>query len=399
MKGMQKIKRGKQFTGIVVYALEPASHHKTDPRVIGGNMAGNNIVDLIREFGQTKILRPDIKKPVWHNSLRLPHGEKLSEAQWATVADDYMSRMGFTDTHLRCYVLHNDKAGQHIHIIASRIDITDGKLYLGKNENLTSTRIISELERIHGLTETATTSNRRSQSIKKLSRNEKMLSERTATPCPKVALQTCIDNVLANHPDLLCFIQQLEQEGVTCQLNIASTGKMSGFLFQFQGIAFKASQLGKKYAWSHLQTLIDYSPEHVNLLNTRSKSAPAPCTQPEAQHPSRETILDKLLQLDEQIRNERENELAHTIQLNQKLRFTAHQISRQHQSHFQVWLPFLSRLIHLLRQLGGSLLYATARPFRQIYHLYLLASSPEPVDKTYSEQLVSNVSNYKPHFN
>ncbi|ELE4558540.1 TPA: relaxase/mobilization nuclease domain-containing protein [Escherichia coli] len=399
MKGMQKIKRGKQFTGIVVYALEPASHHKTDPRVIGGNMAGNNIVDLIREFGQTKILRPDIKKPVWHNSLRLPHGEKLSEAQWATVADDYMSRMGFTDTHLRCYVLHNDKAGQHIHIIASRIDITDGKLYLGKNENLTSIRIISELERIHGLTETATTSNRRSQSIKKLSRNEKMLSERTATPCPKVALQTCIDNVLANHPDLLSFIQQLEQEGVTCQLNIASTGKMSGFSFQFQGIAFKASQLGKKYAWSHLQTLIDYSPEHVNLLNTRSKSAPAPCTQPEAQHPSRETILDKLLQLDEQIRNERENELAHTIQLNQKLRFTAHQISRQHQSHFQVWLPFLSRLIHLLRQLGGSLLYATARPFRQIYHLYLLASSPEPVDKTYSEQLVSNVSNYKPHFN
>ena len=30
-------------------------------RVIGGNMAGNHIVDLIREFGQTKLLRPDIK--------------------------------------------------------------------------------------------------------------------------------------------------------------------------------------------------------------------------------------------------------------------------------------------------------------------------------------------------
>lgn len=397
MKGMQKIKRGKQFTGVVVYALEPASHHKTDPKVVGGNMAGNNIVDLIREFGQTKLLRPDIKKPVWHNSLRLPHGEKLSEAQWATVADDYMSRMGFTDTHLRCYVLHNDEAGQHIHIIASRIDITDGKLYLGKNENLTSTRIISELERIHGLTETATTSNRRSQGIKKLSRNEKMLSERTATPCPKVALQTCIDNVLANHPDLLSFIQQLEQEGVTCQPNIASTGKMSGFSFQFQGIAFKASQLGKKYAWSNLQTLIDYSPGHVKLLNTGPKFAP--CKQPEAQHPSRETILDKLLQLDEQIRNERENELAYTIQLNPKLRFAAHQISRQHQSHYQMWLPVLSRLIHLLRKIGSSLLYTTSRPFRQIYHLYLLASSPEPVDKIHSEQLVSKGTSYKPHFN
>ncbi|EBP0140901.1 relaxase [Salmonella enterica] len=381
MKGMQKIKRGKHFTGVVIYALEPASHHKTDPKVVGGNMAGNHIVDLIREFGQTKILRPDIKKPVWHNSLRLPHGEKLSEAQWATVADDYMSRMGFTDTHLRCYVLHNNEAGQHIHIMASRIDITDGKLYLGKNENLISTRIISELERIHGLTETATTSNRRAQGIKKLSRNEKMLSERTATPCPKVALQTCIDNVLTNRPDLLSFIQQLEQVGVTCQPNIASTGKMNGFSFEFQGIAFKASQLGKRYAWSNIQTLIDYSPGHVKLLNTGSKFAPAPCKQPEAQHPSRETILDKLLQLDEQVRNERENELAHTIQLNQKLRFTAHQISRQHQSHFQVWLPFLSRLIQLLRQLGSSLLYATSRPFRQIYHLHLLAHNPESFEK------------------
>ncbi|EOZ4483543.1 relaxase/mobilization nuclease domain-containing protein [Salmonella enterica subsp. diarizonae] len=397
MKGMQKIKRGKHFTGVVIYALEPASHHKTDPKVVGGNMAGNHIVDLIREFGQTKILRPDIKKPVWHNSLRLPHGEKLSEAQWATVADDYMSRMGFTDTHLRCYVLHNNEAGQHIHIMASRIDITDGKLYLGKNENLISTRIISELERIHGLTETATTSNQRAQGIKKLSRNEKMLSERTATPCPKVALQTCIDNVLTNRPDLLSFIQQLEQVGVTCQPNIASTGKMNGFSFEFQGIAFKASQLGKRYAWSNIQTLIDYSPGHVKLLNTGSKFAPAPCKQPEAQHPSRETILDKLLQLDEQVRNERENELAHTIQLNQKLRFTAHQISRQHQSHFQVWLPFLSRLIQLLRQLGSSLLYATSRPFRQIYHLHLLAHNPESFEKLPSEQSVSKTHGYKSH--
>lgn len=224
-----------------------------------------------------------------------------------------------------------------------------------------------------------------------------MLSERTATPCPKVALQTCIDNVLTNRPDLLSFIQQLEQVGVTCQPNIASTGKMNGFSFEFQGIAFKASQLGKRYAWSNIQTLIDYSPGHVKLLNTGSKFAPAPCKQPEAQHPSRETILDKLLQLDEQVRNERENELAHTIQLNQKLRFTAHQISRQHQSHFQVWLPFLSRLIQLLRQLGSSLLYATSRPFRQIYHLHLLAHNPESFEKLPSEQSVSKTHGYKSH--
>ncbi|EAR6920428.1 relaxase, partial [Salmonella enterica] len=50
----------------------------------------------------------------------------------------------------------------------------------------------------------------------------------------------------------------------------------------------------------------------------------------------------------------------------------------------------------LLRQLGSSLLYATARPFKQIYHLHLLAHSPEPFDKLISEQSVSKTHSYKP---
>jgi hypothetical protein len=88
-----------------------------------------------------------------------------------------MKRMGFSDTHLRCYVLHDDD-GQHIHIIASRIDIAGGKLYLGRNENLISTRIISELEIAHGLTVTKT-GTKATKKRRKVSRNEQMLSERT----------------------------------------------------------------------------------------------------------------------------------------------------------------------------------------------------------------------------
>lgn len=38
MKGMQKIRRGKSFAGIVLYALKPGSHHKKDPIVIGGDL-------------------------------------------------------------------------------------------------------------------------------------------------------------------------------------------------------------------------------------------------------------------------------------------------------------------------------------------------------------------------
>ncbi|POE18511.1 relaxase [Pectobacterium odoriferum] len=290
MKGMQKIRRGKGFAGVVLYALKPGSHHKRDPVVIGGNMLGNEAGDLIAEFNTTKTLRPDVTKPVWHNSLRLPKSEALTDAQWSEIADDYMSRMGFSETHLRCYVLHDDEAGQHIHIIASRIDLTNGSLYLGKNENLISTRIIQQLERDYSLTRTkgpelvASPSpaspfppslSRKSPpqkpmgatpKPKKLSRNEAMMEKYKGEPPPKSVIQKALEELLAGKPSTTEFVTQLVARNITVVPNIASTGKMNGFSFEYQGIAFKASQLGKCYSWSTLQDKLDYQPERDNAF-------------------------------------------------------------------------------------------------------------------------------------
>ncbi|HHQ4122861.1 TPA: relaxase/mobilization nuclease domain-containing protein, partial [Yersinia enterocolitica] len=269
MKGMQKIKRGKNFSGVVQYALKPGAHHKSEPTVIGGNLLSDSALDLIAEFDTSKQLRPEVEKAVWHNSLRLPAGESLSKDKWVMFADDYMKRMGFSETHLRCYVLHDDEAGQHIHIIASRINLSSGKLYLGKNENLISTRIISELEIVHGLTvtKTAPAIAPKQPKRRKVSRNEQMLSERTGLPSPKEALQQIIDKSLVDTPELLTFIKRLADSQVACNANVASTGKMNGFSFEFNGVTFKASQLGKSYSWANLQKRLNYNPEHLQGLS------------------------------------------------------------------------------------------------------------------------------------
>ena len=399
MKGMQKIKRGKQFAGVVLYSLKSGSHHKITPYIIGGNMTGSTAAELISEFEGTRLLRPDVAKPVWHNSLRLPKGENLSNRQWAAFADDYMARMGFTDTHLRCYIMHDDPNGQHIHIIASRINMVGGKLYLGKNENLISTRIISELERVHGLTETTSVTGSHRQDNRKPSRNELMMAERTAAPCPKSQLQALIDNALTPRPDLLSFVRLLEQEGVSCKPNIATTGKMNGFSFQYQGIAFKASQLGKKYGWPSLQTLIDFTPEHLTVLKEAQKPTepkiapvpvpvpvPVPSCEPEEQTANRETILEKILQLEKKIRLERQQETVGVIQLRSKLHNTARQIPRQRRLHS--WLVLLGHIVALLRRRGMSLLHATAHPFHQILHLHLLTPCHSMTTNPIKEQLV-----------
>ncbi|MCA6955118.1 relaxase/mobilization nuclease domain-containing protein [Pectobacterium polaris] len=290
MKGMQKIRRGKNFAGVVLYTLRPGSHHQCTPYVIGGNMMGDTAGDLIAEFTTTKTLRPDVAKPVWHNSLRLPKNEALTDAQWSKIADDYMAHMGFSETHLRCYVLHDDVDGQHIHIIASRIDLNAGKLYLGKNENLISTRIIQQLERDYSLTRTKgqelvvspspaspypPSLSRKSPTKKpmgaipkpkKLSRNEAMMEKYKGEPSPKSVIQEALEALLAGKPSTTEFVTQLVARNITVVPNIASTGKMNGFSFEYGGIAFKASQLGKGYSWSVLQHRLDYQPERDNAF-------------------------------------------------------------------------------------------------------------------------------------
>lgn len=283
MKGMQKIKRGKTFNGLISYLLKPASHHKSDPYVVGGNVIESFAEALSAEFNTTKLLRSDVSKPVWHNSLRLPVGESFPIQQWKKIADDYMKRMGFSETHLRAYVLHDDKDGQHIHIVASRIDATSGKLYLGKNENLASTRIIQQLEKDYNLTRTkgpkASSAAPSPKPKLKKSRNELMIEKRTGELCPKTIIQDALEALLANKPSITEFVHQLVAQNIRAIPNIASTGRMNGFSFEYNGIAFKASQLGKSYSWTALQDKLDYQPERDNafLFKLRASVSEAPC--------------------------------------------------------------------------------------------------------------------------
>lgn len=270
MKGMQRIKRGKNFAGVVLYALKSGTHHITDPKIIGSNMLEHSASELIAEFTDSASLRPDVMKPAWHNSLRLLKGDSLSNEQWVKIADDYMSRLGFSDTHLRRYVMHDDEVGQHIHIIASRVNLVGGKLYLGKNENLVSGKIIQDLEVDYGLTRTKGFSPshrpRHANNRKRLSRNEQQKENREQVLAPKTFLQNTIDEILTSANDISGFVEALADKGITPVPNIASSGRMNGFTFEYSGIAFKASQLGKTYSWAKLQEKLRYEPECDNHL-------------------------------------------------------------------------------------------------------------------------------------
>ncbi|EIZ5801871.1 relaxase/mobilization nuclease domain-containing protein [Salmonella enterica] len=366
MKGMQRIKRHKSFVNVVKYVLKPGSHHKSDPVVIGGNMTSDCANEMIAEFNTASSLRTDIAKPAWHNSLRLPKNDELTNEQWKLIANDYMTQLGFSDTHLRCYVLHDDSMGQHIHIIANRVDAVSGKVHLGRHESLVSGRIIQELEIAHGLTQTPAVRVQPKQTMRKLSRNEEMLSQRTGLPCPKKSLQQIIDKCLKDKPNLETFIKRIREAQVSWTANVSKTGKMNGFSFEYQNIAFKASQLGKMYSWANLQKLLNYEPERDNplLLNAKPVApAPAPAPAPATilrTTERRESIGGKIAELELRLREDKRTAIVEKILLKNT-------VKQQKHLRLSSWFPFLQRLIELLRSYGKSILHNNPARFSKVY--------------------------------
>ncbi len=85
--------------------------------------------------------------------------------------------------------------------------------------------------------------------------------------------KNALNELLDTRQSITDFVQQLVAQNIRPIPNIASTGRMNGFSFEYNGIAFKASQLGKGYSWSALQSRIDYQQERDNAFLSKLKSS------------------------------------------------------------------------------------------------------------------------------
>lgn len=260
---MQKIRRGSGFYGLFSYLLD-----HDDPEFIFGTVTKGTAKEIVREFISLANTRKDIKKPVWHNSLRLPAGEHLSNDKWSAIAIDYMSMMGLGNAQY-AVIKQNKPDGEHIHIGANRV-LPDGSIYLGKNENLKSTKIIAELERKYGLKITRGVQEGDGL-VAKLSKNEIEKAIRTGVAPTRSVLQKIIDEALNDNPDIYDFTERLFIAGVTTKPSIESTGNVNGLTFNLNGLNFSGAKLGRKYVWSQLQRHLDYSPERDYQLLKKLK--------------------------------------------------------------------------------------------------------------------------------
>ena len=267
MKG-NVAKTGKSFKNRVDYIL------KDDHDFICSNMSSdyNNVSDLTDEFKIVSSFRQDIKKPVFHAFLSLPKNEHLTDEQWQKIAKDYLKEMNIDiDKHQYICVRHNDTDKEHIHIVANRVGL-DGSVWLGQHSAFNTIAACERLEIKHGLTITKGLQGQKSD-VSAPTKAEIEQALRTGEKPARIVLQNALQAALVGKPDLSTFVERLQAVGIEPRFNVASsTGNVAGVSFSVGDVAFKGSQLGKKYSWNTIKNKVIYDKNRDDEL-VRSFSA------------------------------------------------------------------------------------------------------------------------------
>ncbi|MBR9736674.1 relaxase/mobilization nuclease domain-containing protein [Klebsiella variicola] len=266
MKG-SVAKTGKSYKNRVDYIL------KDDHSFICSNMASdyNNVSDLTDEFKTVSSFRQDIKKPVFHAFLSLPKNEHLTDQQWEEIAKDYLKEMNIDiEKHQYICVRHNDTDKEHIHIVANRVGL-DGSVWLGQHSAFNTIAACERLEVKHGLTITQSLKGQKSD-VSAPTKNEIEQALRTGEKPARIVLQNALQAAMVGKPDLQTFIDRVQAVGIEPRFNVASTGNVAGVSFSVGDVAFKGSQLGKKYSWNTIKNKVIYDKNRDDEL-VRSFSA------------------------------------------------------------------------------------------------------------------------------
>ncbi|ACX95224.1 Relaxase/mobilization nuclease family protein [Halothiobacillus neapolitanus c2] len=241
-----KITRGMGFRGVLDYALDTGNQKGKNPEIVGGTLTVGNARAMSAQFAVTRRLRPDIKAPVWHASLALPIGERLSSDKWSSIADEFMQAMGFPSDSLYTVIRHNDTQYDHVHIIASRISLS-GALWHGQWEVYRAIKATQTLERIHDLILTPGLGEPKDE--KSLTKNEIEMALCTGEEPPRQRLQRLVKEAAQGRPTAVMFAERLALAGVGVRFQIQKTG-ITGVSYEIDGIAFKGQSLGDAYKWS-----------------------------------------------------------------------------------------------------------------------------------------------------
>ena len=255
-----KIIKGKDFYGVLAYNDQKVGQGKA--HIIDANIGLGSTVENTNTFNAVRALRPNLGKAVLHVSLNLPYQDTLSDREFANLGHDYLREMGFDDNQYIIY-RHHDQKHHHIHIIANRVGYS-GKVVSDAKDLFRSKKILRKLEVDYGLTQLDGTIVKKESPISQ-KEIEKVL--RTGNAPIRYILLEKVEHAVHKSVDTESFIEKLHAQNVRPRFNISrTTGRVSGISFEYDGVIYKGSTLGRGYSWNAIIKHIDYEQDRDRAI-------------------------------------------------------------------------------------------------------------------------------------
>ncbi|MDH6309945.1 hypothetical protein M2451_002836 [Dysgonomonas sp. PFB1-18] len=228
--------KGKSFKGCVSYVMyEGATLLEAD------GVWAETKQDIIRSFAMQRSGRKEIKQPVGHIPIAFSpeDSHRLTNNFMIQLAKEYMQEMGIKNTQY-IIVRHDNTDNPHLHIVYNRID-NDLKLISVNNDYKRNVKVCKKLKDKYNLTYGKG--------------KDKVKREKLDNPDKvKYYIHDAIKSVLptCKNPADLRFA--LKKFGIEIEYKWKRTAKeIGGVSFRHDGIAFKGSQIDKKFSFENLK--------------------------------------------------------------------------------------------------------------------------------------------------
>lgn len=219
-------------------AINYAKNKKQAIEINRHHVAGETGREIAKEFRVFQNLNSRCER----NSLSIvlspsiPDGTKLTLADFAKLADDFLERMKLKEQQYISF-LHSDKDHKHLHIFVNRID-SNGKAYKDHFISKKAQRIAESIAKERGFT----------TAIEIQQQKEERLSRQ---------IINAHEDVLGQKPaNIFEYAERMELFGIQMHLKQASDGKVVGIKFRIGEESIKASSVHRSFSAANLQKII-----------------------------------------------------------------------------------------------------------------------------------------------
>jgi hypothetical protein len=238
--------KGKSFKGCVSYVM-----NDTARLLEAEGVWADNAKDMIRSFAMQRSGRKEIKQPVGHIPISFApeDKERMTNDFMVQLAKEYMQEMGIKNTQY-IIVRHHNTENEHLHIVYNRID-NNLKLISVNNDYKRNIKACKKLKDKYNLTY-----GEGKDRVKREKLNDPDKVKYYIYDAINAVLPTC------KNPADLRF--GLKKFGIELEYKFKrGTNQIEGVSFIYNNIAFKGSQVDRKYSYGNLKKTIDNNLEEM----------------------------------------------------------------------------------------------------------------------------------------